>query len=96
LRNLAVASLWLRPRAWVSPGEAQSLIEKRTVQGAYFFEKRKEHGPWKPLVYPHIVLAACCTFYMFYLASTLRLAAEIQRLDIGQAGDPTTQVGIRS
>jgi hypothetical protein len=63
--------------------------------GHYFFEKRKNHGPWKPLVYPHTVLAARCTFYMFYLASTLRLTAEIQRLDIGQVCDPPTQDAIR-
>jgi len=66
------------------------------ASGHFFFEKRKDHGPWRPLVYPHFVLAARCTFYMFYLASTFRLVDEIQRLEIGQACDDSTHHAIRS
>ena len=53
--------------------------------GSHFiFERRKGYEPWKPLVFPHTVLAAGCAFRMFYMAVTGRLGGELQRLEIGR------------
>ena len=59
--------------------------------GSHFlFERRKGYEPWKPLVFPHTVLAAGCAFRMFYMALTGRLSDEFQRLEIHQPRETAT------